>query len=305
VSPARKREAVVKLVDKFATSERRACQVLGQPRSSQRRRPRPRSDEAALVQRMLELVRQHPRYGYRFITAKLRQEGWHVNVKRIYRLWRKEGLKVPKKKRKRRRLGTSENACHRRRAEHKDHVWCWDFIFDRTASGSPLKWLSIEDEFTRESLSLKVDRSITSEDVIDTLAELFAMRGVPARIRSDNGPEFIARAIRDWLAQLEVQTLYIEPGAPWENGYAESFHSRFRDELLASEVFENLAAARRLTANWKEDYNHHRPHSSLGYLTPSEFAARCTASATKSHSATLNAPSPLQQCSGVTQPVLS
>jgi transposase InsO family protein len=305
VSPARKREAVVKLRDQFATSERRACRVLDQPRASQRRRPRPRSDEAALVQRMLELVRRHPRYGYRFITAKLRQEGWHVNAKRVYRLWRKEGLKVPKKKRKRRRLGTSLNACHRRRAKHKDHVWCWDFIFDRTASGSPLKWLSIEDEYTRECLCLKVDRSITNEDVIDTLAELFAMRGVPEHVRSDNGPEFIARAIRHWLEQLEVKTLYIEPGAPWENGFAESFHSRFRDEFLATEVFENLAAARRLTAAWKEDYTHHRPHSSLGYLTPAEFAARCTASAPKSLSATPKAPSPLQQCSGTNQPVLS
>jgi transposase InsO family protein len=304
VSPARKREAVVKLRDQFATSERRACRVLDQPRSSQRRRSRPRSDEAALVKRMLELVRKHPRYGYRMITAKLRQAGWRVNAKRIYRLWRKEGLKVPKKKRKRRRLGSSENACHRRRAEHKDHVWCWDFIFDRTESGSPLKWLSIEDEYTRECLCLKVDRSITSEDVIDTLAELFAMRGVPEHVRSDNGPEFIARAIRQWLEQLEVKTLYIDPGAPWENGYAESFHSRFRDEFLASEVFENLAAARELTTAWKENYTHHRPHSSLGYLTPTQFAARCTASAPKSHSATPNAPSPLQQCSG-TNPVLS
>jgi transposase InsO family protein len=254
---------------------------------------------------MRELVRVHPRYGYRFITAKLRQEGWHVNAKRVYRLWRREGLKVPQKKRKRRRLGTSANACHRRRAEHRNHVWCWDFIFDRTTGGSQLKWLSMEDEYTRESLALKVDRSITSEDVIDTLAELFAMRGVPAHIRSDNGPEFIAKAIGNWLAQLEVETLYIEPGAPWENGYAESFHSRFRDEFLATEEFENCAAARRLTAAWREDYNHHRPHSSLGYLTPIEFAARCAASAPKLLAATPQATSPLQQHSGFTQTVLS
>jgi transposase InsO family protein len=279
--------------------------VLDQPRASQRYRVKLRDDEGALVKRMLELACKHPRYGYRFITAKLRQEGWHVNFKRIYRLWRREGLKVPQKKRKKRRLGTSRNACHRRRAEHQDHVWCWDFIFDRTASGSQLKWLSIEDEYTRECLCLKVDRSITSEDVIDALAELFAMRGVPEHVRSDNGPEFIARAIQRWLAQVEVKTLYIEPGAPWENGYAESFHSRFRDEFLATEVFENLAAARKLTVAWKEDYNHHRPHSSLGYLPPVEFAARCTASAPKLLSATPQATSPLQQCSGITQPVLS
>src|SRR6185295_8833313 len=204
-----------------------------------------------------------PRYGYRFITAKLRQEGWRVNRKRVYRLWRREGLKVPKKKRKKRRLGTSENACHRQRALHKDHVWCWDFIFDRTTSGSPVKWLSIVDEYTRECLCLKVDRGITSEDVIDTLAELFAMRGVPKHIRSDNGPEFIAAAIQRWTKQLGIETLYVEPGSPWENGYAESFHSRVRDEFLALEIFDNLQAARKLTAAWKEDYNHHRPHSSL------------------------------------------
>jgi transposase InsO family protein len=296
---------VVKLQEEFMVSERRACRVLDQPRASQRYRSQPRTDEAGLVKRMLELVRAHPRYGYRFITAKLRQEGWHVNAKRVYRLWRREGLKVPKKKRKRRRLGTSANACHRRRALHRDHVWCWDFIFDRTTSGSPLKWLSIEDEYTRENLTLKVDRSFTSEDVIDTLAELFAMRGVPQHLRSDNGPEFIAQAIQRWTKQLEVETLYIEPGAPWENGYAESFHSRFRDEFLASEVFENIPAARKLSAAWREDYNHYRPHSSLGYLTPAAYGARCAASAPKLLSATPQATSPLQQHNGFTQPVLS
>ena len=180
-----------------------------------------------------------------------------------------------------------------------------DFVFDHTTDGSTLKWLSIVDEYTRECLALKVDRRITSKDVIDTLAELFAMRGVPRHIRSDNGPEFVAQAIQCWLAQVEVETLYVEPGSPWENGFAESFHSRFRDELLATEVFENLAAARKLTAAWKDDYNHYRPHSSLGYLTPAEFAARCTASAPKRASATPQLSSPLQQCSGFTQPLLS
>ena len=305
MSPSRKCRAVRDLEEEFAVSERRACQVLDQPRASQRYEAKPRDDEGALVTRILELAREHPRYGYRFITAKLRQEGWPVNRKRVYRLWRREGLKVPQKKRKRRRLGSSENACHRRRAAHMNDVWCWDFIFDRTISGSPLKWLSIEDEFTRECLCLKVDRSITSEDVIDTLAELLAMRGVPGHIRSDNGPEFIAQAIRRWLEQVEVKTLYIEPGAPWENGYAESFHSRFRDELLATEEFENLTTARTLSAGWKKDYNHYRPHSSLGYVTPAKFAARCAASAPKLLSATPQATSPLQQHSGFTQTVLS
>lgn len=297
--------AVEHLQKGFDVSERRACRALHQPRSSQRYQAKTRDDEAALVKRMLELVKEHPRYGYRRITAKLRQEGWEVNRKRVYRLWRCEGLKVPQKKRKKRRLGTSENACSRRRAEHVNHVWTWDFVFDRTTSGSPLKWLSIVDEYTRECLALKVDRSITSEDVIDTLAELFAIRGVPEHVRSDNGPEFIALAIQRWMKQVEIETLYIEPGAPWENGYAESFHSRLRDEFLAMEEFENLAAARRLTAVWKEDYNHHRPHSSLGYVTPVEFAARGAASATATGLATPNPAPPLQQHRGITQTVLS
>jgi putative transposase len=296
---------VTKLRDQHGMSERRACRVLGQARSSQRRQPKRRDDEGALAKRMRELVRERPRFGYRRIVVLLKREGWRVNPKRIYRLWRQEGLKVPKKKRKRRGLGVSGNACHCRRAEHKDHVWTWDFIFDRTTNGSALKWLSIIDEYTRECLCLKVARGITSEDVIDTLAELFAMRGVPRCIRSDNGPEFIAQAIQRWTQQLDIETLYIEPGSPWENGYAESFHSKLRDEFLAMEVFENLAAARKLTAAWKEDYNHYRPHSSLGYLAPVEFAARCTASAPKLLSATPQATSPLQQCSGITQPVLS
>jgi putative transposase len=227
------------------------------------------------VKRMLQLVRQRPRFGYRRIAALLRREAWRASDTRIYRLWRREGLKVPHKKRKRRRLGTSDNGCHRRRAEHKNHVWCWDFVFDHTTSGSTLKWLSIVDEYTRECLALKVDRSITSEDVIDTLAELLAMRGVPQYIRSDNGSEFIARAIQRWLRQVDVQTLYVEPGSPWENGFAESFHSRLRDEFLAIEEFESQAAARKLTTAWRDDYNHHRPHSSLGYVAPAEYAARC------------------------------
>ncbi len=233
-----------KLEPVTAVSERRACKALDQPRSSQRYQPQPRSDEPALVKRMLEVVRERPRFGYRRVGRLLAAEGWRVGLGRMFRLWRREGLKVPQKRRKRRRLGTSDNACHCRRAEHHDDVWCWDFVFDRTTTGSQLKWLSIVDEHTRECLALKVSRSITSEDVIDTLAELFAMRGVPRHIRSDNGPEFIAAAIRRWLDQVGVEALYIEPGSPWENGYAESFHSRLRDEFLAMEVFENLPAAR-------------------------------------------------------------
>lgn len=191
----------------------------------------------------------------------------------------------------------NQHSCQQRRAEHQDHVWCWDFVFDRTTSGNTLKWLSIVDEYTRECLALKVDRSITSEDVIDTLAELFAIRGVPKCIRSDNGPEFVAQAIRRWTRQLGIETLYIAPGSPWENGYAESFHSRLRDEFLAIEAFESLSAAWKLTVMWKDDYNHYRPHSSLGYVTPAEFAARGAASAPATPA--------LQQHRGITQTVPS
>ena len=292
------------LQEEFEVSERRACEVLDQPRSTQRYEPEPRDDEPALVQAMLELVRQRPRFGYRRIGRLLRRDGWQASDTRVYRLWRREGLKVPQKKRKKRRLGTSENGCQRRRAEFQDHVWCWDFIFDYTTNGSTLKWLSIVDEYTRECLTLKVHRSITSEDVIDTLAELFSMRGVPKCIRSDNGPEFIAHAIQRWLTQLNIEALYIEPGSPWENGYAESFHSRLRDEFLELEEFESLSAARTLSSRWQADYNHNRPHSSLEYLTPIEFAARCAVSTPEKTSPTAQPSPPFQQHSGdpLTQP---
>ena len=187
------------LQSEFVISERRACCVVDQPRSSHRYAPNPRSDEGPLVKQMLQLAKQRPRFGYRRIGCLLRQKGWQASDTRIFRLWRREGLKVPQKKRKRKRLGTSVNGCLYRRSEHKDHVWCWDFIFDRTTNGSPLKCLTIVDEYTRECLALKMDRSIKSEDVIDTLAELFAMRGVPKCIRSDNGPEFVSKAILRWL----------------------------------------------------------------------------------------------------------
>jgi len=227
---------------------------------------------------MLELVREHPRYGYRRVWALLRREGWRVNRKRIHRLWRGEGLKVPQKQRKKRRLGHRGNGCARRRAEQKDHVWAWDFLHDRTCDGRPLKWLTVVDEYTRECLALEVGRGMTAEEVIDVLAELLVVRGVPKHIRSDNGPEFIAAAIARWLSYAEVQTLYIEPGSPWENGYVESFQSRLRDELLAREEFANLAEARAYATEYRMEYNHRRPHSALGYRTPAEFAAGCAAS---------------------------
>lgn len=260
-------------------SERRACQALGQPRSTQRYEPAEDEEEGRLTARILELVAEHPRYGYRFITVLLRREGWQVNRKRVWRLWQQEGLQVPKKQGKKRRLGTADGGCVRRRAERKNHVWAWDFVFDRTANGRTLKWLSLIDEYTRECLALEVNRRMTSDDVLDVLRDLFVVRGVPQHIRSDNGPEFIAQAIRRFLASAGVETLYIEPGSPWQNGYAESFNSRLRDELLNAEVFENVPEAQSLGAQWRNAYNHHRPHSSLGYQTPTEYAAGCAASA--------------------------
>lgn len=305
MSPSQKRAAASELQPQFAVSERRACAVLEQPRSTQRYQIRQKSDEVALCRRLRELVCRRPRFGYRRLAAVLKREGWSVNAKRIHRLCRKEGLKVRRTLRTKRAIGQSANACHVRRAERMDHVWTWDFVFDRTTSGTTLKWLSIVDEHTRECLTLKVARSITSEDVIDTLAELFAMRGVPQAIRSDNGPEFVSRSIREWLARLSIETLYIAPGSPWENGYAESFHSKLRDEFLSRETFETVRSARTQAAAWKQDYNHHRPHSSLGYLTPVEFAARCAASTPEKPSATPRPSPPFQQHSDLTQPVLS
>jgi transposase InsO family protein len=264
----------VKHVQKqLEVSERRACGVIDQARSSQRYRSRPRDDERELVSGMLELVKQHPRYGYRRVWALLRAEGFKINRKRVYRLWRQEGLKVPVKRHKRRRLGTSENGIVRHRATHPDHVWAWDFVHDRTQDGRPLKFLSIVDEYTRECLALEVRRSFRSEDVIDVLKELFVIRGTPGHIRSDNGPEFIARAIGAWLGIAKVQTLYIAPGSPWENGYCESFNGRVRDELLAGELFTCLSEAKMLSTQWRLEYNHRRPHSSLGYVAPAIFAA--------------------------------
>jgi len=227
---------------------------------------------------MIALSREHPRYGYRRVWAMLRREGWPVNKKRVHRLWRKEGLKVPEgKQRKRRRLsillGTSENSCTRRQATHPNHLWSYDFVMDLTEDGRRLKMMPVLDEYSRECLSIDVERSITAEDVVSTLASLFRQRGEPAFIRSDNGPEFIAKAIKEWLEASGVKTLYIEPGSPWENAYSETFISRFSDELLNREVFADLFEAKVLVEDFRERYNHRRPHSALGYLTPAEFVA--------------------------------
>jgi putative transposase len=287
---------------KLHLSERRVCRALGQPRATQRYSSRPKDDEEALVRRMLVLVRQHPRYGYRRIWALLRREGWRVNRKRIWRLWRREGLKVPSKPRKKRHLGHSANGCARLRPEHANHVWAWDFIYDRTENGRTLKWLSLVDEHTRECLALVVARSLRADDVIEVLAELFAVRGVPEHLRSDNGPEFIAKALRSWLERTGAKTAYVAPGAPWENGYAESFHSRLRDELLNVEAFATVGEAKTMAEQWQLDYNHRRPHSSLGYRTPAEFAAGLLGGR-KDRSATLRDPCVLPEDPKAEEPV--
>ncbi len=260
----------------LTVSERRACEVLGQPRATQRFEPKERDEEKTLVKDILEVVKLHPRYGYRRVTVLLRRQGWQLNPKRVYRLWRREGLKVPTRRRKWRHLGSSKNGILQRRAEHINQVWCYDFVKDQTTDGRPLKFLPIVDEFTRESVALEVERSITAEDIIDVLKYLFDVRGAPQFIRSDNGPEFIAHAIRDWLKESEVATLFIEPGSPWENAYCESFNSRLRDELLDRELFTSLLEAKFVTGEYRLDYNHRRPHSSLDYMTPAAFAATCS-----------------------------
>ena len=239
---------------------------------------------------MRELALRHPRYGYRRIAVLLKREGWHVNPKRVHRLWVKEGLKVQKRQLKRGRImdGSSANACHRRRPEKINHVWSFDFCQDRTTDGKALKIFSVIDEHTRRCLHIETQRRITGMDVVRMLDALMAMYGVPEHLRCDNGPEFVCSAVRAWLSKAKVSALYIAPGSPWENGYAESYHARLRDELLDREEFGSLTEARVLLEDWREQYNQERPHSALGYKTPAEFAAACAgASRAEPCSATL------------------
>jgi transposase InsO family protein len=264
---------VLQISQKLTISERRACKVLGQARATQRRHLSPPSDEKRLTDDIITLATKYGRYGYRRITALLNNNyGWRVNHKRVERIWRKEGLKVPKKQPKRRRLWLNDGSCIRLRPEHKDHVWSYDFMIDRTADGRAFKILNIIDEYTRECLAILVARKIKNQDVIDLLFDLFILRGIPQYIRSDNGPEFAARTVRRWLARLSVGTLFIEPGSPWENGYIESFNGKLRDELLSREIFMTLQEAKVLLAQWRREYNQLRPHSSLGYRPPAPEA---------------------------------
>ena len=221
---------------------------------------------------IVRLASRYGRYGYRRITAMLRSEGWTVNAKRVERIWRREGLKVPQKQPKKGRLWLNDGSCVRLRPERPNHVWSYDFVEGRTHNGRRFRMLNIIDEFTRECLAIRIDRKLNSTDVIDVLSDLFILRGVPGHIRSDNGPEFIARALREWIVAVGAKTAFIEPGSPWENGYCESFNSKLRDELLNGEIFYSLAEARIVIEAWRRYYNTERPHSSLGYKPPAPEA---------------------------------
>ena len=263
---------MVHLQQQLAISERRACRTIGQPRSTQRKRHLVRDDEAALSATIIRLASAYGRYGYRRITALLRADGWRVNAKRVQRIWRREGLKVPAKQPKRGRLWFNDGSCIRLRPEYPHHVWAYDFVADRTVDGRPLKMLTVIDEFSRQCLAITVARRLKADDVLATLAELFVVHGPPAFVRSDNGAEFTAGVVRGWLQRLQVKTLYIEPGSPWENGYNESFNGKLRDELLNRELFYSLAEAQHLVEAWRQHFNHVRPHSSLGYRPPAPAA---------------------------------
>jgi transposase InsO family protein len=253
-------------------SQRRACRVLGQSRATQRRHAHVPDDEPKLVRRMAELACEYGRYGYRRVAALLRSEGFAVNHERVERLWRRGGLKVPGRQPKRRRLWLNDGSCVRLRPAHRNHVWGYDFVAARTSDGRPLRLLNLVDEFTRECLSIDVARRLGSDDVLERLADLFVRRGVPSYLRSDNGSEFTATAVREWLGRVGVRTLYIEPGSPWENGYVESFNGKLRDELLDAEVFDTVLEAKVLIERWRVRYNTVRPHSSLGYRPPAPEA---------------------------------
>jgi len=231
-----------------------------------------RSEEERLTVEIVKLATRYGRYGYRRITALLKQQGWKVNHKRVERIWRREGLKVPQKQPKRGRLWLTDGSCIRLKPGYKDHVWSYDFMVERTAGGKAFRILTIIDEYTRECLAILTQRRITSGDVIEQLFYLFIFRGTPGYIRSDNGPEFTAKAVRSWLKDLEVTTLFIEPGSPWENGYIESFNGKLRDELLNREIFTTLIEASILIEEWRKEYNQVRPHSALNYRAPAPEA---------------------------------
>ena len=246
--------------------------MLGQSRTTQRYQADTAPDEEPLTAAIVRLASVYGRYGYRRITALLRSEGWHVNHKRVERIWRREGLKVPAKQPKRGRLWLNDGSCIRLRPCWRNHVWAYDFVQARTHDGRTFRMLTVIDEFTRECLAIEVARRLRSDDVLHVLAKLFVQHDPPDHIRSDNGPEFTAKVVRHWLERIKVKTLYIEPGSPWENGYNESFNGKLRDELLDGEIFYTLKEAKVLIELWRRHYNTVRPHSALGYRPPAPEA---------------------------------
>lgn len=257
-------------------SQRRACSLVGISRSTARYCQRVGLDESKLRDEIRKLAEKHKTYGYRFITALLCREGWEVNHKRVYRIWKEEGLQLPRKKKKRRRVGPKGEVVNK--ATHPNHVWSYDFVEDRTEFGVKIRVLNIIDEYTRESLFQRAERSLPAAKVIDTLDWLFQIHGAPEYIRSDNGPEFVAGKVQDWLEKQNCKTMYIEPGSPWENAYIESFNGTFRRECLDRNLFRNLKEAQGMIEKWRIKYNEERPHSSLGYKTPKEFAEKYSSS---------------------------
>lgn len=257
---------------KLGLSERRVCKTLGQSRGLHRRKRVRADDETTLTSDIIRLATKYGRYGYKRITALLRVEGWVVNHKRVERIWRQEGLKVPQKHKKRARLYLNDGSCIRLRTCWPNHVWSYDFVADRLADGTRIRTLTVVDEYTRECLALRVGYRLKADDVMAILTDLFVTKGVPDHIRSDNGSEFTAKSIQAWLSQLGVKALYIMPGSPWENGYNESFNGRLRDEFLNGEVFYTLKEAQVMIEQWRHHYNHIRPHSSLGYRPPAPLA---------------------------------
>jgi putative transposase len=257
---------------KYGVSERQACRVLKQGRGTQRYQTAHRTDEDALTQAIIALASEYGRYGYRRITAKLREAGWAVGKDRVQRIWRREGLKVPQKQRPRGRLWLNDGSCVRLRPERANHVWSYDFVSAMTHEGRTLRMLTLIDEYTRESLAIRVARRLGRYEVIEALADVMLFRGTPENIRSDNGPEFVAKELRKWLAKVGTGTLYIEPGSPWENGYCESFSGKLRDECLNGEIFYSLKEAQIVIEQWRIEYNTKRPHSALGYRPPAPAA---------------------------------
>ena len=256
------------LQQRFAVSERRVCRLLKHPRGTQRYIPTQHADEDALTQAIVALAGEYGRYGYRRITPMLRDEGWNVSRDRVERIWRREGLKVPAKQKPRGRLWLNDGSCIRLRPTHRNHVWSYDFVHHATHDGRTLRLLTLIDEFSRESLAIEVRRRFSGAEVIEVLSDAMLIHGIPEHIRSDNGPEMTSKRVRNWLEQIGSQTLFIEPGSPWENGYNESFNGKLRDELLNGEIFYSLKEAKIIIEQWRQHYNTKRPHSSLGYRPP-------------------------------------